>query len=90
MDGVIFKSVQETSGRNIVLFSHVASAATPLMWHWKGAQGARGAIGSDAPRIEYVSESLHRHAIRGVVYDDIVHPILDDVAKSEAPASYER
>ncbi|WP_257153517.1 RES family NAD+ phosphorylase [Pseudomonas sp. ICMP 561] len=90
MDGVIFKSVQETSGSNIVLFSHVASAATPLMWHWKGARGARGAVGSGAPRIEYVNGSLQRHVIRGVVYDDIVQPIPDDEAKAEAPASYGR
>lgn len=88
MDGVIFKSVQETSGSNIFLFSHVASAATPMMWRWKGARGARGAVGSDAPRIEYVSGTLQRHAIRGVVYDDTVQSIPDDEAKAEAPASY--
>lgn len=64
IDGVIFKSVQQRAGSNIVLFSHVACAASSF-----GRLQDRYGIGmSEGPSIEYVSDSLVHHAIREVKY----------------------
>lgn len=83
IDGVIFKSVQEKSGTNIVLFSHVACAAEPMMWRLKGGMGVRGAKSFDAPHIEYVRGSLVYHSIRGVVYDPKDEPLAEDEPEAE-------
>ncbi|XVJ49525.1 RES family NAD+ phosphorylase [Pseudomonas sp. UBT] len=83
IDGVIFKSVQKESGTNIVLFSHVACAAESMKWRFKGGVGIRGAKSSDAPRIEYVRNSLVYHSIRGVVYDPWDEALAEDMPKVE-------
>ncbi|MGN7744735.1 RES family NAD+ phosphorylase [Pseudomonas sp. 22515] len=70
IDGVIFKSVQNPPGSNIVLFSHVACAETALLWKLNGAQGISGGKASDKPRIDYVADSLVAHPIRRVKYLD--------------------
>ncbi|MFJ4155514.1 RES family NAD+ phosphorylase [Pseudomonas sp. NPDC089752] len=65
IDGVIFKSVQQSAGSNIVLFSHVACAAESSFGRLQDRYG----IGmSEGPSIEYVSGSLIHHAIREVKY----------------------
>ena len=84
MDGVIFKSVQKKSGTNIVLFSHVACAAEPMMWRFKRGISMRGANSSGAPCIEYVRGSLVYHAIRGVVYDPVDEPLAENEPETEA------
>lgn len=68
LDGVIFKSVQESSGTNIVLFSHVACPAQSSSWQFDGGMYVCGAKSSDAPRIQYEPGSLVYHAIKGVQY----------------------
>lgn len=65
IDGVIFKSVQQSAGSNIVLFSHVACAAAAS---WGRLQDRYGTGMSEGPSIEYVSGSLVHHAIREVKY----------------------
>lgn len=68
IDGVIFKSVQQGAGNNIVLFSHVAC---PILASWGRIQDSFGinADGqSDGPCIEYVGGSLVQHAICEVQY----------------------
>ncbi|WP_431768084.1 RES domain-containing protein [Pseudomonas fluorescens] len=57
IDGVIFKSVQEKSGTNIVLFSHVACAAEPMMWRFKGG-------GDGHERCKVIRCTLHRVCAR--------------------------
>lgn len=89
IDGVIFKSVQQESGTNIVLFSHVACAPESMTWRFKGGMGIRGAKSSDAPRIEYVRDSLVYHSIRGVVYDPIDEPLPEDELKAEVAEIHE-
>jgi len=89
LDGVIFKSVQNPEGSNIVLFSHVACAATPIMWQLNGVHTVWEAVQSDAPRIEYVPGSLTHHSIWGVKYHDHQEPMPDDKPRAKAPASYE-
>lgn len=69
IDGVIFKSVQESAGSNIVLFSHVACAATASMGRVRNGYMVRGPKESNGPCIEYVSDSLVYHGIRQVKYD---------------------
>ncbi|EPG7916169.1 RES family NAD+ phosphorylase, partial [Pseudomonas aeruginosa] len=65
IDGVIFKSVQQSAGSNIVLFSHVACAAASSFGRLQDRYG----IGmSEGPSIEYVGDSLVHHAIREVKY----------------------
>lgn len=83
IDGVIFKSVQEAFGSNIVLFSHVACAATPMMWALNGVHGVRGAKTFDAPCIEYVSDSLMYHAIQRVKYEHLDESLPDDKPKAK-------
>ncbi|MGY4533555.1 hypothetical protein ACVW0Y_002687 [Pseudomonas sp. TE3786] len=68
IDGVIFKSVQNMSGRNIVLFSHVASPARSSIWELSGIDDASDSESTDEPCVEYVGGSLVHHAIRGVTY----------------------
>lgn len=68
LDGLIFKSVQEPSGTNIVLFSHVACSAQSMSWKFNGGMRIYGASSSDAPRIQYEPGSLVYHAIKGVQY----------------------
>ncbi|MGX1181590.1 hypothetical protein AB7M31_004658 [Pseudomonas sp. IAP-CY TE4608] len=65
IDGVIFKSVQQSAGNNIVLFSHVACAAGAS---WGRLQDRYGIGMTEEPSIEYVSGSLVHHAIREVKY----------------------
>ncbi|GLO55025.1 hypothetical protein PPUJ20066_10610 [Pseudomonas putida] len=84
IDGVLFKSVQEEGGTNIVLFSHVACAATAMMWPYKGGMRLQGPKSSEEPCIDYVPGSLVHHAIRGVVYDDVVQTLPDYSAQVEA------
>lgn len=89
MDGLIFKSVQNPAGSNIVLFSHVACAPTSMMWQLNGVHTVLGPVHSDAPRIEYVPGSLIHHSINGVDYDDRKQPLRDDAPKVEAAANKE-
>lgn len=80
IDGVIFKSVQNPSGSNIVLFSHVACAETGLRWSLNGAQGISGAKSSQKPSIEYVIDSFREHPIRSVKYiEDEPAPDAKDI-----------
>lgn len=78
IDGVMFSSVQQDCGTNIVLFSHVACAAESMTFRFKGGMGLRGAKASDAPRIEYVPGSLIYHKIRGLVYDPSNEPLREN------------
>jgi hypothetical protein len=78
IDGVIFKSVQESAGSNIVLFSHVACAATASMGRIQNGYMVRGPKESDGPCIEYVSDSLVYHMIRQVKYDTDDQALLED------------
>ncbi len=87
IDGVIFKSVQQKSGTNIVLFSHVACAAESVSWGFKGGRSIRGAKQSDAPCIEYVPGSLVYHAIRGVVYEPENEPLTEYEPKTATALS---
>ncbi|MEZ1842143.1 RES family NAD+ phosphorylase [Pseudomonas putida] len=68
IDGVIFKSVQESEGSNIVLFSHAACAATSSVGRIPNGYSVRGPRQSDGPCIEYVSDSLVYHGVRQVKY----------------------
>ncbi|WP_440063094.1 RES family NAD+ phosphorylase [Pseudomonas syringae] len=68
IDGVIFKSVQNKSGSNIVLFSHVACPAKSVIWELNGVHGINGAKSSDSPCIQYVEGSLIHHEIQRVAY----------------------
>ncbi|MNO35742.1 RES domain protein [compost metagenome] len=77
IDGVIFKSVQDPTGSNITLFSHVLVVETALQWELNGARGVEGGRPSEPPRIEYVGGSLVQHAIDKVLYRPIDVP-LDD------------
>ncbi|GGK47938.1 RES domain-containing protein [Pseudomonas koreensis] len=65
IDGVIFKSVQQSAGSNIVLFSHVACAATVS---WGQLKDDYDIEMSKGPSIDYVSDSLVYHAVREVKY----------------------
>lgn len=78
MDGVIFKSVQESAGRNIVLFSHVACAATSSTARIRGGYMVLGPKQSDGPCLEYVSDSLVYHSIRKVKYETDCEPLKED------------
>ncbi len=78
IDGVIFKSVQESSGSNIVLFSHVACAATPSMGKVRNGNMVIGPKESDGPCIEYASDSLVYHGIRQVKYDTSDESLSED------------
>lgn len=69
IDGVIYKSVQEPSGSNITLFSHVVSVETGLQWELNGIRGILGPRASERPRIEYVSGSLVHHTVEGIKHD---------------------
>jgi hypothetical protein len=69
IDGVIFKSVQESAGSNIVLFSHVACAATSTVGRIRNGYMILGPKRSDGPCIEYVSDSLVYHSISKVKYE---------------------
>lgn len=71
IDGVIFKSVQDPSGSNITLFSHVVCVETALQWEFDGSHGVRGPRQSDPPRIAYVNASLVQHSIKAVEYRPI-------------------
>lgn len=42
IDGVMFSSVQQDCGTNIVLFSHVACTAESMTFRFKGGMGLRG------------------------------------------------
>jgi len=69
IDGVIFKSVQASTGSNIVLFSHVACAPSSMTWRTIG--GGYELFGAKQPEgacIEYVKGSLVCHSIRQVSY----------------------
>ncbi len=68
IDGVIFKSVQESDGSNIVLFSHVACAATASVGRIRNGYALNGPKEFDGPCIEYVPGSLIYHGIRQVKY----------------------
>lgn len=61
-----FQSEQKELDAGFVLFSSLASAASPM-------RGLR-AKSSDTPRIDYVSGSLMSHAIRGAVCDLVGKP----------------
>lgn len=74
IDGVIFKSVQQSAGSNIVLFSHVACAAEAT---WGRLQDRYGIEMSKGPGIEYVSGSLVHHAIREVKYQVDDEPLQE-------------
>jgi len=74
-DGVIFKSVQNKGGQNIVLFSHVASRATCMTRRVGGTYYLHGTKASDAPRIEYVAGSLVLHTIERVKYVPVDQPL---------------
>lgn len=71
IDGVIFKSVQDPTGSNITLFSHVVLVETALQWELNGTHGVEGGRPSEPPRVEYVGGSLVRHEMKGVQYDPI-------------------
>ncbi|MCC9005578.1 RES family NAD+ phosphorylase [Pseudomonas putida] len=79
IDGVIFKSVQQSAGSNIVLFSHVACAATAS---WERLQESYGIKGVEEPGIEYVRNTLVYHAIREVRYQ------VDDEPLPEGKPSF--
>ncbi|MGS0738190.1 RES family NAD+ phosphorylase [Pseudomonas sp. GG8] len=69
IDGVIFKSVQDRAGSNIVLFSHVACAPSSMTWRTiGGGYGVSGARQSEGACIEYVSGSLVCHSVHHVSY----------------------
>ena len=74
-DGVIFKSVQNEGGHNIVLFSHVACAATSTIVIKKDRGFVLGPKSSSVPGIEYVPDSLSRHAVKGVKFDMEEEPL---------------
>jgi len=82
IDGVIFKSVQNMSGSNIVLFSHVACPARSLIWELNGVHGVSGPKSTDTPCIEYVAGSLVHHAIRGVSYQHADESLPDGRPKA--------
>lgn len=84
IDGVVFKSAQEETGTNIVLFSHVACAPESTTFRFDGGMGLMGAKASDAPRIEYVSGSLVYHSIRGLVYDPSNEPLSENAPPSRS------
>lgn len=69
IDGVIFKSVQESDGSNIVLFSRVACAPTSTIGRIPYGYRLSGAEKSDGPCIKYVPDSLIYHEIKQVKYD---------------------
>jgi len=81
IDGVIFKSVQESAGSNIVLFSHVACAATSSTGRIRDGYMVSGPKESDGPCIEYVSDSLVYHGIRQVKYDTDDQSLPEDNPK---------
>lgn len=81
IDGVIFKSVQESAGSNIVLFSHVACGATSSTGRIRDGYMILGPKKSDGPCIEYVSDSLVYHDIRQVKYDTDDQSLPEDKPK---------
>lgn len=81
IDGAIFKSVQNKSGSNIVLFSHVACRAKSVTWALNGAHGIYGPKSSEAPSIEYVGGSLVHHTIQRVVYRHVAESLPDSEPK---------
>lgn len=87
IDGVIFKSVQNKSGSNIVLFSHVASPARPAIWDLDEVHGVSDPKSSETPCIDYVGGSLVHHAIRRVAYRH-ADKLLPD-GESKASGGYE-
>lgn len=87
IDGVIFKSVQQSAGSNIVLFSHVACAPSSMIWRTiGGGYGISGAKQLEGACIEYVSGSQVCHSIRQVSYkaDDLPLREKDPKAVSHA------
>ncbi|WP_437180326.1 RES family NAD+ phosphorylase [Pseudomonas promysalinigenes] len=83
LDGVIFKSVQDKGGSNIVLFSHAACSPGPTIWKLKGTMGILGPRSSNAPRIEYVEGSLMHHRIEKVCYGTSDLELEDDRPKAK-------
>ncbi|WP_454865961.1 RES family NAD+ phosphorylase [Pseudomonas umsongensis] len=74
-DGVIFKSVQNPGGQNIVLFSHVASRETSVAQPINGGYMILGAKQSMGPQITFVPGSLMMHTITGVHYAQDDHAL---------------
>jgi len=79
IDGVIFKSVQNKSGSNIVLFSHAACPAKSVNWELNGVQ--RVPQPSDTQSIEYVTGSLVHHTIQRVAYRYAAESLQDGKPK---------
>lgn len=80
IDGVIFKSVQQSAGSNVVLFSHVACPPSSMTWRTiGGGYGVRGAKQSEGACIEYVSGSLVCHSISQVSYQSDEMVLKDTV-----------
>lgn len=81
IDGVIFKSVQNKSGSNIVLFSHVACPAKSVTWELNGVHRVNGPKSSDTQSIEYVTGSLVHHTIQRVAYRHTAESLPDGKPK---------
>lgn len=88
IDGVIFKSVQNKSGSNIVLFSHVACPAKSIMWELNGVYGINGPTASEGPCIEYVEGSLIHHAIQRVAYRHVGTALPDGQTEAVVDGDY--
>ncbi len=88
IDGVIFKSVQESAGSNIVLFSHVACAATSTVGRIRNGYMILGSKQSDGPCIEYVSDSLVYHSISKVKYETDDERLSEDSRKQFENADF--
>ncbi|WP_409311994.1 RES family NAD+ phosphorylase [Pseudomonas putida] len=89
IDGVIFKSVQASSGSNIVLFSHVACA--PSWMTWRTIEGGYGVCGAKQPEgscIEYVQGSLVCHSIRQVSYETDGMALREKAPKTVAQTDF--
>ncbi|QVI74239.1 RES family NAD+ phosphorylase [Pseudomonas syringae] len=77
IDGVIFKSVQQSEGSNIVLFSHVACPIKPSPGRLQDSYTINANKGGDGPCVEYVNGSLVQHVICEVKYKAADEPLRE-------------
>ena len=76
---MVFKSVQQSAGSNIVLFSHVACPIKSSSGRLQDSYAFNANEGFEGPCVEYVTGSLVEHAICEVKYKAADEPLREGI-----------